>query len=71
MISQDFHRIDSDFSKGQMVLQLCKKRILQTGCMYTLPVESPVDLSAVHLLYNTCGLTTLTSSRGTLPIDKP
>lgn len=33
--------------------------VLQVECTYTLLVDSPMDLSAGHLLYNTGGLTSL------------
>ena len=33
-----------------------QKRVLQVECAYTLPVDSPIDLSAVCLLYNTVAL---------------
>lgn len=54
MISQDFYRINSDLSKGQMFLQLCKNGFSRWGEL-SLPGESLVDLSAI------CGLTTATA----------
>ena len=54
MISQDFYRIDSDLSKGQVFLQLCKNGFSRWGGLSLLG-ESPVDLSAA------CGLTTATA----------
>lgn len=34
-----------------------KKRVLQVECTCALPMDNSIDLSAVCLLYNTCGLT--------------
>lgn len=51
----DFYSIDSDLSKGQVCPYLCRKRDLQMECTYTLPLGSPIELSAVHLLDNTVG----------------
>lgn len=56
-----FYRTDSDLSKGQMPPQLCKMGSLDGVHVYTYR-ELSSDLSAVHLLNNTCGLTTRTNN---------
>ena len=58
-----FHRISTGLTvvstQRTGVPAALQRWVLQVECVYTLPVDSPVDLPAAHLLYNTCGLTTL------------
>ena len=56
MISQDFYRIDSDYPKEKYSCSSAEW-VLHVECPYTLPVDLSIGLSAVHLLYNICGLT--------------
>ena len=59
MISQDFYGIENDLSEGQMSPCLWKNWLVQVECIYTLPMGRPINLSALHLLYNNCELTTV------------
>ena len=56
MISQDFYRIDSDYPKEKYSCSFAEW-VLHVKCPYTLPVDLFIGLSAVHLLYNICGVT--------------
>ena len=53
MISQDFSRTDSDLTKKQVFPQLCKMGF-SLWSVHT-HKDLSIDLSAVHLLYNTYG----------------
>ena len=53
MISQDFYRTDNDCPKGRCS-RSSASRFLHME--YTFPWICLLDLSAVHLLYRTCGL---------------
>ena len=52
MAPQDVHRYDSDFSKRQVFPQLCKVGYSMWMCSHTLPMDLPIGLSAVNLLYS-------------------
>ena len=57
MIPKIFTGLTVTYPEGSCPIAM-KKRVLQVECTYTLPVDSPIDLPAVHLLSKTCGLTT-------------
>lgn len=50
MISPDFYRIDSVLSKIQVYPLLCKIGQSKWVCMYTFPVDSPIDVSCMFIV---------------------